>query len=123
MDLTLESGFRFLFFDYLDDVSANYVDPGVLDSDLARYLHDRSLEPNAAVSGDSRQNEAFQAFLAGRTQTITGRDGNTYQVIKGYGSEFPDNVRGNDNENDLYIVTSLKVSFIIGGKFLRAKFR
>ena len=123
MDLTFETGVRFLFFDYIDDVSGNYVDPGVFDSDLARYLHDRSLEPNAAVSGDSRQNEAFQSFVSGRIQTIVGRDGNTYQVLAGYGQEFPDNMRGNDNENDLYFVTSLKLSFIVGGKFLRAKFR
>ncbi len=123
MDITLESGFRFMFTDYLDDVSGNYVDPGVFDSDLARYLHDRSLEPNAAVSGDSRQNEAFQSFISGRIRTITGRDGNTYQVLNGYGQEYPDNMRGNDNENDLYVVTSLKVSFVVGGKFMRAKFR
>jgi len=123
MDITLESGFRFLFFDYLDDVSANYVDPGVLDSDLARYLHDRSLEMNAAISGDDRQNEAFQSFVSGRLQTFTGRDGNTYQALAGFGQEFPDNMRGNDNENDIYVVTSLKISFVVGGKFMRAKFR
>ncbi len=123
MDITFETGVRYLFFDYIDDVSGNYVDPGVFDSDLARYLHDRSLEATEALSGDSRNNEAFQSFLSGRVSTITGRDGNTYQVIDGYGSEFPDNLRGNDNENDIYVVTSLKLSFVVGGKFLRAKFR
>lgn len=123
MDLSLETGFRYLFTDYLDDVSQNYVDPGVFDNELARYLSDRSQEVNAAVSGDFRQTEQYVSFVSGRLDTFTGRDGNTYTRISGYGSEFPDNVRGNDNDNDLYIVTSLKVSFIIGGRFLRAKFR
>lgn len=123
MDLSLETGLRITFTDYLDDVSQNYVDPGVFDSDLARYLHDRSLEPTAAVSGESRSTPEFDEFLAGRTVTIVGRDGQSYTVLNGYGSEYPDNIRGNDNDNDYYFVTSLKLSFVIGGKFLRAKFR
>jgi hypothetical protein len=123
MDISLETGMRITFTDYLDDVSANYVDPGVFDSDLARYLHDRSLEPNAAISGESRSTPEFDEFVASQIQTIVGRDGETYTVLAGYGQEFPSNVRGNDNDNDYYFVTSLKLSFIIGGKFLRAKFR
>lgn len=123
MDISLETGFRYLFTDYLDDVSGNYVDPGVFDNELARYLSDRSQEVNAAVSGDFRQTEPYVSFVSGRQNTFIGRDGNTYTKIAGYGSEQEFNVRGNDNENDLYIVTSLKVSFVIGGRFLRAKFR
>ncbi len=123
MDISLETGVRYLFTDYLDDVSMNYVDPGVFDSELARYLNDRSQETNAAVSGDFRQNEQYVSFVSGRLVTFQGRDGLTYTKIRGYGTEHPDNMRGNDNENDLYFVTSLKVSFIIGGRFLRAKFR
>ena len=123
MDISLETGIRWTFTDYLDDVSKNYVDPGVLGSDLARYLHDRSLEPTAAISGDSMSTPVFDEFVAGRIGTIVGRDGQTYTVLNGYGQEFPDNWRGNDNDNDHYFVTSLKLSFILGGKFLRAKFR
>lgn len=123
MDLSIESGVRVTFTDYLDDVSANYVDPGVFDTDLARYLHDRALEPNAVISGESRSNPIYDEFVASRITTIVGRDGQTYEVVNGYGSEYPDNLRGNDNENDYYFVTSLKLSFVIGGKFLRAKFR
>lgn len=123
MDISLETGVRITFTDYLDDVSQNYVDPGVFDSDLARYLHDRSLEPNAAVSGESRSTPEFDEFIAGRVTTIVGRDGQNYTVLAGYGQEFPDNVRGNSTDDDYYFVTSLKLSFIIGGKFLRAKFR
>ncbi len=121
MDLSFETGFRYLFTDYIDDVSGNYVDPGVFDSELGRYLSDRSREANAAVSGDFRQTEEYLTFVSGRLITVQGRDGNTYTKIAGYGTEHPDNLRG--NENDIYIVTSLKVSFIIGGRFLRAKFR
>ena len=121
--INVEISSRLSFTDYLDDVSRNYVDPGVLGSDLARYLHDRSLEPTAAVSGDSRSTPEFDEFVAGSITTIVGRDGQTYTVLNGYGQEFPDNWRGNDNDNDHYFVTSLKLSFILGGKFLRAKFR
>ncbi|MEL7004428.1 MAG: DUF6089 family protein, partial [Bacteroidota bacterium] len=58
LDLSLEAGVRYTWTDYLDDVSASYVDPGVFqgsDAALARALSDRSQEATAAVSGDQRQ--------------------------------------------------------------------
>ncbi|WP_051052828.1 DUF6089 family protein [Fulvivirga imtechensis] len=124
LDFSLESGVRYLFTDYLDDVSASYVDPGVFDNDLARLMSDLSQVPNAPVSGDPRQtdNPNVQEIM-GNTITVVGRDGNSYTKIAGFGYEAPGNVRGNKNEKDLYFVTSLKVAFIIGAQFRRAKFR
>jgi hypothetical protein len=42
VDVSVELGFRYLFTYYIDDVSKNYVDLGVLDSELARALSCRS---------------------------------------------------------------------------------
>lgn len=106
MDIALEFGFRYTFTDYLDDVSGNYVDLGVFGDDvLARAMSYRSNE------------------VATTTNTYVGRDGQTYTTLPGYGAEYPDNVRGNDSNRDLYMVTSLRLTYIIGKTFHRAKFR
>ena len=106
IDLAAEIGFRYTFTDYLDDVSQNYVDLGVFQGNqLAKAMSYRSSEvatPNA---------------------TYVGRDGGSYSVVSGYGSEFPDNVRGNKNNRDIYMVTTLRLTYILGKSFHRAKFR
>lgn len=117
-DLSFEMGIRYTFTDYLDDVSKNYVDLGVLDSDLAKYLSDRSTDPSGAEGGSRDLTE-----IGFSPTTYVGRDGQTYEVVAGFGSEFKDNVRGNQNNNDVYFVTTLRVSYIIGATFTRAKFR
>jgi hypothetical protein len=100
-----ELSFRYLFTDYVDDVSKNYVDLGVFDNEVARTLSYRGNDiPNI------------------RPQTYTGRDGKTYTVEAGFGAEHSSNVRGNKNDNDmLFLIT-------IGGAVIlephrRAKFR
>ncbi len=113
-DLSFEMGTRYTFTDYLDDVSQNYVDPAVLTSDLARYLADRSGEANAAVSGSPRDFEAINAIAFDRNG-----DG----IFDGYGTEGEFNVRGGKNDNDVYFVTTIRVAYIIGATFTRAKFR
>ncbi|UII34429.1 DUF6089 family protein [Fulvivirga ulvae] len=120
LDLSFESGVRYTFTDYLDDVSQNYVDPGVFgDNELARLMADLSQEDKASVSNEPRalDNPNIQEIYNNRV-TINGES-----KIAGYGFEHPENVRGNKNENDLYFVTSIKVAFIIGATFRRAKFR
>jgi len=57
------------------------------------------------------------------TSTYTGRDGKQYATVNGYGSEWPTNNRGNKKNNDIYMVTSLKITYILGATFHRAKFR
>lgn len=109
MDLWVDVGFRYTFTDYLDDVSGNYVDLGVLNSPLAKAMSYRSNEL------PTDQLPPLQSYV--------GRDLATYQVINGYGSEFKDNMRGSKNDRDIYMVTSVKLTYIIGKTFHRAKFR
>lgn len=106
-DFSIEFGFRYLFTDYIDDVSQNYVDLGVFGNDeLAKALSYRGNE-----------------IASTNTLTYTGRDGNSYTVIRGYGQESEDNWRGNKDDKDIYTVTTLRISYIVGKTFNRAKFR
>lgn len=106
MDFAVEFGFRYTFTDYLDDVSGNYVDLGVFGDDvLARAMSHRSTE----VTPSNR--------------TYVGRDGQTYNVVSGYGEENSWNLRGNKDDKDLYMVTTFRLTYIIGKTFHRAKFR
>ena len=106
LDLSADIGFRYTFTDYLDDVSANYVDLTKLNSPLAQAMSYRTNElygnnpPNPQVSG------------------IPG-----VNVEAGYGTEHPDNKRGGKNDKDLYMVTSVRISYIINPKYHQAKFR
>jgi hypothetical protein len=106
LDFSVETGFRYLFTDYIDDVSQNYVDLGVFKTnELAKAMSYRSneiLTPNS---------------------TYVGRDGKTYAVVAGYGSERADNKRGSKGDKDIYMVTTLKISYILGKSLNRAKFR
>lgn len=106
LDFSVEGGFRYLFTDYIDDVSGNYVDLGVFGSnELAKALSYRSSE------------------VAEPNSSYIGRDGQTYEVIQGYGSEQASNVRGSKNDRDIFMVTTFKLTYILGKSFHRAKFR
>lgn len=119
LDLSLDFSARILFTDYIDDVSKSYVDLGVLDSDLARAMSNKSRDILSS-NGDTRDISGWN------TITYVGRDGTTYEVISGFGQEgspgIP-NARGGSAFNDMYYVTSFKIAYIIGAKFRRAKFR
>ena len=120
-DLALEVGYRHLFFDYIDDVSNDYVDLGSLSSDLARALSDRSRETNAVESGEIRQTGVIPNEME---SYVSPSDGNTYTTIAGYGRDARDNIRGNSSDNDAYIMTGFQLSYIINNqRFKRAKFR
>ena len=114
LDVGLELGVRWLFFDHLDDVSGNYVDLSEL-TELGRIMSDRSLEPTGASSGDSRAN-AFDAS-AGITVGPTLKNG--YWVSSTLGSGQPpedgrQNIRGNPNSDDLYVMTRIIVTYVLG---------
>ncbi|RLD25010.1 MAG: hypothetical protein DRI71_00900 [Bacteroidetes bacterium] len=119
LDLSLDFSVRILFTDYIDDVSKSYVDLDVLDSDLARAMSNRSRDALSA-NGDTRDISGWT------TNTYTGRNGTTYEVISGFGQEgalgIP-NARGGSAVNDTFYVTSIKIAYILGAKFRRAKFR
>jgi hypothetical protein len=109
LDLWAEIGFRYTFTDYLDDVSRNYVDLGVLNSPLSKAMSYRSneLPPNQLPP----------------LQTYTGRDNVVYETIPGYGQENPDTFRGKKDQRDVYMVTSFRLTYILGATFHKAKFR
>jgi hypothetical protein len=106
MDFAVEWGFRYTFTDYLDDVSGNYVDLGVFGDDaLARAMSYRTNE------------------VVAPTYNYIGRDGQSYDVVRGYGHENKWNNRGNKDDKDLYMLTTFRLTYIVGKTFHRAKFR
>jgi len=108
LDLSAELGFRYLFTDYIDDVSQNYVDLGVFGgNELAKAMSYRS-------------NDAVSTTQLVPTDT---RDGQNYNLLNGYGQEHQDNMRGNKNDKDTYMVTTIRLTYILGKTFNRAKFR
>jgi len=122
LDVSFQFSIRYLFFDYIDDISKKYVDLGALDTDLARELSDRSQEATSAKSNGTRDFIRIDAFTS--DETYVGVDNNTYDVFSGYGSDQnPNNIRGNVNNNDFLLYTQIRIGYIIGGSFRRAKYR
>ena len=105
LDLSADIGFRYIFTDYLDDVSRNYVSLPLLKDPLAQAMSYRTNEINGGSPGNPVPSG------------ITG-----VNVEAGYGSEYPTNNRGTKSK-DVYMVTSIRLSYIISPSFHRAKFR
>ena len=96
-DISWEISVRYLFSDYIDDVSRNYVDLGVLgDNELAKAMSYRTNE-----------------IMTPNYQYTSERDGQQYSVLAGYGHEREDSKRGNMYNNDLYSVVSIRLSYIV----------
>lgn len=113
MDIAGEFGFRYTFTDYLDDVSGYYVDLNTLSSEKARALSYRSNEVQPV-------NAKVQEIIANR---YTGYSG--FTTVAGYGhvnSNGDKNLRGTD-ARDIYMVTTIRLTYILGKTFHRAKFR
>lgn len=111
-DFSIEFGFRYLFTDYIDDVSKHYVDLGVFgDNELAKSMAYRTNE----VEGISDRLQSFPSTVDGHNQN--------YLLLPGYGSEGEWNVRGNKNDKDIFTVTTFKLTYIYGKTYNRAKFR
>ncbi|MFN5169848.1 MAG: DUF6089 family protein [Cyclobacteriaceae bacterium] len=106
-DIAADLSFRYTFTDYLDDVSQNFVDLTELNSELARAMSYRS----------SELPEVQQKIAQGNSFSYGG-----YTVLPGYGHEHPDNVRGNKDDRDIYMVTSVRLTYVLGNMH-RAKFR
>jgi len=97
LDVSTEFSFRYLFTDYIDDVSRNYLDLGTFgNNELAKALSYRTNE-----------------IATPNYQYTSERDGKTYSVLAGYGHEYKDNVRGNRGDKDFYTVFTLRFSYII----------
>ncbi|MGB3618059.1 MAG: DUF6089 family protein [Catalinimonas sp.] len=131
LDIALEIGYRFTFTDYLDDVASDYPDASTVANmdGLAQAMSFRSAEANAAVSGESRN---LSSILSQRGLVVRSNDPNfrngagadyvatSLNATSGHG---PGSVRGNDDGPDAYIVTMLKLRYIIAGQMRSPKFR
>lgn len=117
-DAGVELGYRFVFTDYLDDVSTNYVGLERFDDELARVMSDRSSEPVSAWTGEERDNSVVNIV---QTDFPNGEN----YFFSGYvGGGNDGEIRGNPDNNDMYFVTSLKIRYIIGKtRRSSAKFR
>jgi hypothetical protein len=137
LDIALEIGYRHTFTDYLDDVSGEYVDLGGFGS-LAEAQNDPNIALAMAMS--DRSNQFSQEDFANIQEFVyvPGQDAYTSQLselvwnrAKGYGNaagigndDPRRNIRGNQRDNDIYIVTNISITYIMGGGFVRgAKFR
>lgn len=111
-NLSFEMAFRYLFFDQIDDVSGKYPDMGDLQNDLVRSLSNRTLETTNAVTGKSRAGD-LNRILEEVSPRITyvGSDGNPYSTISGFGRKG--DKRGEAGNNDIYLVTGIRLSYII----------
>ena len=110
MDLWGDIGFRYTFTDYIDDVSQDYVSLDKLKTPLAQAMSYRTNE----VAGYPKNPVTTPSGIV---------------VEAGYGHEnftstaFPTNMRGRKNERDIYMVTSIRLTYILGATFHKAKFR
>lgn len=114
----IEFGVRFLFTDYIDDVSGrNYVDLATLEANggqLARVMSDRSTVP-VSSQGEARD---LSNLL------IHNSNSHGYFTSGTVGSGTEDGIRGNPDNNDFIYVTSLKLTYVIDVlKRRRAKYR
>ncbi|HAI75126.1 MAG TPA: hypothetical protein DCM08_02680 [Microscillaceae bacterium] len=107
MDVGVETGLRLLLFQYIDDVGGRYARPDDLNSPLAARLANRTLDPIAVSSGQTRDLTSTLAALG--TTTYTGVNGVNYDSLNGF---QPGSKRGNSNL-DSYLITTFHVSYII----------
>ncbi|MEO1652859.1 MAG: DUF6089 family protein [Bacteroidota bacterium] len=109
LNVGIESGIRFAFTDYLDDVSGEYPELDELGNPLAVALANRTLEEASALQN---QNRALAAAIERfGIDSYVGFDGNTYQSLASF--RRGESLRGNPNSRDLYFVTSVHFSYII----------
>ena len=109
MDLAFEVGYRYTFTDYLDDVSGNYADATKLNPLAKLIAFDRIAE------GGLRNFKGANNDL-GPLITVPG--GTT---VNGFGAKGDQ--RGNANDNDIYVVTSIRLNYIMGAGIRCPKFR
>lgn len=126
MDISAEIGFRFLFTDYIDDVSTVYPDLRDLPNDLSRIMSDRSAEPLAAISGDNRNlsniipivgdfSNVYGVRGDGNLTPLFDANGNQLTRLGGYG--LRGDKRGNSPKekssfSDMYVVTGFHFNYL-----------
>lgn len=131
----MEVGYRHTFTDYLDDVSGEYVDisgfgdPSDPNAALAMAMSDKSNQFDAETYNEN----IMPAVYSNRTSTYNTalNPDLTWSRAAGYGKaggigndDLRRNNRGNQRDNDIYIVTNISVTYILGGGLVKgAKFR
>lgn len=114
-NVAFEIGYRYTFTDYLDDVSGLYKDLSNFDDPLAARMSNRTGEATAAFTGETR--EPVIETLYGGTEIAEGFD---HEIARGVrGGE----VRGNNSDNDVYIVYGFHVTYILYKGMRSPKFR
>jgi hypothetical protein len=116
LSVGVELGFRYIFTDYLDDVSNNYVGLDSFDNTLSRIMSDRGAEPtNGFGNVDGR--------IANVNIVQNNFDGERYYIAGDIGSGIEGAIRGNPTSNDTYFVTQVKLKLILppNGLFQQAK--
>lgn len=133
-DIGLEISYRHTFTDYLDDVGSQYVDlGGFID---AEGNADYTAMAMSDMSNQFTQEEFNRIQEFTYTDRITNNTSNlnpdlTWRRAAGYGNaagfgndDIRSNIRGNNSDNDIFIVTNIQLTYILGGSFVRgAKFR
>jgi len=118
LNASIEFGIRYLFTDFIDDVSDSYVGLQELEQTngvLARIMSDRSAVP-VSSTGDQRDLGALGIAL--------GSDGYLRETAIGVGSGLDGSKRGNPDNDDLIFMTQLKLTYVMGGVIKRrAKYR
>ncbi|MEM0939673.1 MAG: DUF6089 family protein [Bacteroidota bacterium] len=115
-NLGIEFGIRYLFTDYIDDVSDRYLALDSFEDPLARIMSDKSTVP---VS--SRDEARDLTILNINPETFSNE---TYFIESNNGTGLEGNVRGDPDDNDLIFITQLKITYIFGGVIRRrAKYR
>ena len=112
-DVEAEVNYRYLFTDHLDDVSGHYVDKGLLDSDLAKVMSDRSLEPVDVISDELRAIYSAEGVLNRNVSSYIGADGIEYVHLGGYGQPHESAIRGNAGDNDIFVTTTVRVVMML----------
>ncbi len=132
-DLGLEISYRHTFTDYLDDVSGEYVDLGAFgdpsdpNAALTMAMSDKSNQ-FTQTEFDQIRNFTYNSNVANYSSDLSDlewRRALGYGNAGGEGNNDPrSNIRGNRNDNDIYIVTNIQLTYILGRSFVRnAKFR
>ena len=112
-----EMSYRYLFTDYIDDVSGDYVSLDQFSDPIARLFSDRAAELVAVTTGESRTvNTVPLRFGA--------EDGPIYNINRDLGSGYTGSKRGNPDNNDMYFLTQIRVTYVIQSRRKStAKFR
>ncbi|AEI48634.1 DUF6089 family protein [Runella slithyformis] len=103
-----EGGIRLTGSDYLDDAGGFFPDPAVLKNDLARAMSNRTNEPIAARTGRDRT-DIVRSIVYPNEPSI---DPFATKPLSGWAQGDP---RGG-GQNDIYLLSSIKVSYVLPSK-------